>query len=293
MIIVKLMGGLGNQMFQYALGKRVSLLRKTMLKVDVSYLNNKQYTHTSREYELNVFSSGIQIATDTEVNKFNSIRKSKIKRGAQQLFPFIFPYHTIGEQSHEYNERILNSAKNSLLIGYWQTEKYFLPIGNIIRNDFTFERPLDTVNKAHAMEIESCNSVSLHVRRGDYVHHLETKLFHCTCTPEYYYKAINLIKNKIPDIQLFIFSDDMAWVKENLKFDIPVRYVENNSGDKSFIDMRLISLCKHNIIANSSFSWWGAWLNNNSGKIVVAPAKWFNDDSISIKDVVPETWLKL
>jgi hypothetical protein len=293
MIIVKLMGGLGNQMFQYALGKRVSILRETMLKVDVSYLNNKQYTHTSRVYELNVFSSGIQITTDAELNKFNSIRKSKIKRGIQQLFPFIFPYHTIGEQSHEYSERILNSPTNSLLIGYWQSEKYFLPIEAIIRNDFTFEGSLDAVNSALAMEIESCNSVSLHVRRGDYVYHPETRLFHGICTPEYYYRAVDLIKNKIPNVHLFIFSDDMDWVKANIKFDIPATYVENNSGDNSFIDMRLISLCKHNIIANSSFSWWGAWLNNNSGKIVVAPAKWFNDDSINVKDVVPETWLKL
>lgn len=293
MIIVRLMGGLGNQMFQYALGKRIALLRNTNVKTDVSFLKDATYNHTIRKFELDVFSSNIQIATDSEVNNFSSVQKSKIKKGIQRVLPFIFPYHTFGEPTHEYNALILTSPKNSLLIGYWQTEKYFLPIQDIIRKEFTFKRTLGGLNAKFADEIKSENSVSIHIRRGDYVHHSETSLFHGICTPEYYTAAIELIKSKVNNIHLYIFSDDMLWVKTNMEFDVPVTYIDDNSGDDSYIDMYLMSLCKHNIIANSSFSWWGAWLNNNPHKNVVAPSKWFNNTTVNINDVIPVGWHKL
>jgi hypothetical protein len=105
--------------------------------------------------------------------------------------------------------------------------------------------------------------------------------------------AVDLIKNKITNLHLYIFSDDMDWAKANLKFDVQTTYVENNTGENSYLDMQLISLCKHNVIANSSFSWWGAWLNKKPEKIVVAPVKWFNDDTVNTKDIVPETWHKI
>jgi hypothetical protein len=287
------MGGLGNQMFQYALGKRVSLLQNTEVKVDVSFLNNKKFTHTGRNFELDVFSTDIQIATDAELSKFRAIQHSKLKKGIQGIFPFMFPYFTFGEPSHEYNPAILNSPKNSLLIGYWQTEKYFLPIENIIRKDLSFKYPLEGLNKTLANAIASGNSVSMHIRRGDYIHHPETSQFHGICSPEYYFAAIDYVKKKIGNIHLFVFSDEPEWVKTNMKFDSPVTYINNNTGGNSYIDMQLMSLCKHNIIANSSFSWWGAWLNSNPGKIVVAPAKWFNDSSINVNDIIPNEWQKL
>lgn len=287
------MGGLGNQMFQYAIGKRLALLRNTELKVDVSFLNDKKLNHTMRKYELNIFSSNIQIANEAEVEKFYSVQKSKIMRGLKKLFPFLYTYHIVPEKQHEYSEDILNSPKNSLLIGYWQTEKYFKSIGNNIREDFKFKESLSGLNEELAKRIISSQSVSVHIRRGDYVLDKETREFHGLCTPEYYYSGIDFIKEKFPDINLFVFSDEMDWVKENMKFNVPVTYVENNSGNYSYIDMQLMSLCKHNIIANSSFSWWGAWLNNNPKKMVVAPAKWFLNSTVNTNDVIPETWHKL
>ena len=287
------MGGLGNQMFQYAAGKRVALLRKTALKADVSFLNDTSFSHTKRKLELDIFSSGISIATEAELNKFAAIQNSKFKKGVRLIFPFIFPYHSIGEPFHQYNPDILNAPKNSLLIGYWQTEKYFLPIQGMIRKDFIFKKPLENLNKTLAEEMASCSSVSMHIRRGDYVHNRETSQVHGICRPEYYTAALEFIKTKIDNVHVYIFSDDMAWVKTNMHFDVPVTYIDNNKGDNSYIDMQLMSLCRHNIIANSSFSWWGAWLNNNPGKVVIAPAKWFSDSSINVNDVIPEGWQKL
>ncbi len=287
------MGGLGNQMFQYALGRRISLLRNTTLKVDVSFLNDTALNHTSRNFELNVFSSDIAVASETDISKFNDLQNSKLKRGIRQILPFVFPYYIIGEPSNEYNSQILNSPKNSLLIGFWQTEKYFLSIQETIRKDFTFKTPLSGVNNRLAESMEACNSVGVHIRRGDYVHNPETNRYHGSCSPEYYYKAIEEIKNKIENVRLYIFSDDLHWVKENMKFDVPVTYIDNNSGINSYLDMQLMSLCKHNIIANSSFSWWAAWLNANPEKMVIAPARWFNDSAISVKDIIPEGWQKI
>jgi hypothetical protein len=293
MIIVRLMGGLGNQMFQYALGRRISLLRNTNVKTDVSFLNDRSYNHTTRKFELDVFSANIPIVSDAELKKFIAVQESKIKKGIQRTFPFIFPYYTIGEPKHEFDSQILNSPENSLLIGYWQTEKYFLPIHNSIRGDFAFKKPLDGLNQTLADKMASRNSVSVHIRRGDYIHHPETSSFHGSCSVEYYTAAIELIKSKVNNIHLYIFSDDISWTKSNMNFDVSATYIDNNIEGNSYIDMQLMSLCKHNIIANSSFSWWGAWLNNNPDKIVVAPAKWFNDSSVNVKDVIPETWHKL
>jgi hypothetical protein len=293
MIIVKLMGGLGNQMFQYAMGRRLSLLRKTALKMDTSFLNDRNFNGTKRKFELDVFSSDIPVVTETDLNKFAAIQNSKFKKGIQGMTPFIYPYFTVAEPTHGYNADILNSPANSLLIGYWQTEKYFLPIQDVIRKDFQFKKPLEGRNKALAEVMATGNSVSMHIRRGDYIQNPETNSFHGICSDEYYAAAIELIKKKAGNIQLYIFSDELEWVKTNMNFDVPVTYVDNNTGNNNYIDMQLMSLCKHNIIANSSFSWWGAWLNNSPGKIVVAPAKWFNDSSINVNDVIPEGWHKL
>ncbi len=289
MIIVKLMGGLGNQMFQYALGRRLSLLHNTILKVDTSFLNDKSHNHTLRKYELDVFSMSVSIATKTDLNKFSVASNGRLRR----LLPFLAAYRIINEPCFEFNEDILKSPKHSLLIGYWQTEKYFLPIQDTIREDFKFRKPLEGKNADIASGIIKQNAVSMHIRRGDYVHHEETSKVHGACPTEYYTAALRYIQGKVKDVHLYIFSDDMAWVKDNMFFDAPATYVEHNSGKISYADMQLMSLCRHNIIANSSFSWWGAWLNPNPGKLVVAPAKWFNDGSANTKDLIPEGWQKI
>ena len=148
------------------------------------------------------------------------------------------------------------------------------------------------MNKTLAEKIKSCDSVSIHVRRGDYTNPA-VLAFHGSCTPEYYYQAIETLLKRTAIQELFLFSDDTAWVKQNMQFSLPVTYINHNTGKNSFEDMRLMSLCKHNIIANSSFSWWAAWLNAYKNKTVIAPKTWILDKQVDTTDVIPDNWLQL
>jgi len=287
------MGGLGNQMFQYAFGKRLSVLRNTSLKLDLSFLEDKTLNNIIRGYELGIFNFGNIIATEQDLSTFKKVQKSRFWSAIHNKLPFLMPYYTINERTHSFTPSMLESPRNSFVGGFWQTEKYFSAISEIIRKDFSFTPLQDDANKILADKITSCNSVSMHVRRGDYVSNPETTKFHGTCGLEYYKAAVKLISDKVSNCKLFVFSDDIDWVKQNLVTEIPMEYINHNIGEKAYIDMQLMSLCKYNIIANSSFSWWAAWLNANKDKIVIAPQKWFNDSSVDTKDVIPENWIKL
>lgn len=177
------------------------------------------------------------------------------------------------------------------LRGFWQTYKYMNAINDRLLADFTFVPFSDSRNIETAKEIMSSESVSIHVRRGDYLKPRIRIVSGNICTTEYYNEAISIIKEKVANPRFFVFSNDIEWVKQNL--DIPEAvYVNNNNNENSFRDMQLMSLCKHNIIANSSFSWWGAWLNRNSGKVVIAPKKWFHNESVCSADLIPDNWYK-
>jgi hypothetical protein len=147
-------------------------------------------------------------------------------------------------------------------------------------------------NQLIAQEIGQSNAISLHVRRGDYVHNSNTLATHGLCSLDYYQTAINYITERVAQPNFFIFSDDITWVKDNLKVDFKCRFVDHNHGTESYNDMRLMSLCQHHIIANSSFSWWAAWLNPNHKKIVIAPRQWFVNDN-NVSDLFPQNWVKL
>ncbi len=172
MIIVRLMGGLGNQMFQYAFGKRLSVLRNTSLKLDLSFLEDKTLNHISRDYELGIFSLGEIIASEQDLHNFKKIQKSRFWSAIHNRLPFLMPYYTVNEANHAFSADVLESPKNSFLNGWWQSEKYFLAISGTIRKDFSFVPPSDNVNKVLAAKINSSNSVSIHIRRGDYVSNL-------------------------------------------------------------------------------------------------------------------------
>jgi hypothetical protein len=144
-----------------------------------------------------------------------------------------------------------------------------------------------------AEQISRVNSVSLHVRRGDYVANLKVAAIHGLCSKEYYASAIKFISKKVERPHFFVFSDDINWVENNFKINYPCTYINQNFSNESYNDLRLMSLCQHNIIANSSFSWWGAWLNCNSEKIVIAPKKWFANSDKRCDDLIPEKWVRL
>lgn len=279
--IVKFNGGLGNQMFQYAFARGIE--NKTGLKAffDMSFFK-KRY---SRPFELGVFGiSQNEISSFADKLKISIIWKFRRKLEGKKFLGMTL----ISEDDFGYVDYKIESE--TYIEGFFQSEKFF---SEGIQKEFTFKNPLTGKNKETADLIQNSNSISLHVRRGDYVNKKRYQNMFATCSLDYYKRAVEIITKGQTDFKLFIFSDDKEWVKENLKLPFETVYVDFNSGKDSYKDMQLMSLCKHNVIANSSFSWWGAYLNANPEKIVIAPQKWFNDENINQKDIIPEKWIRI
>jgi hypothetical protein len=180
-----------------------------------------------------------------------------------------------------------------MLDGYWQSERYFADVSDRLRSEFTFKASAAGRNAEIAGEIAAVNAVSLHVRRGDYATNPAMTAMHGICPIDYYDRAVEFVIERVADPVFFLFSDDPDWVREHLKIDWAVVVVEHNDSDTGHEDLRLMGLCRHHVIANSTFSWWGAWLNPSPEKIVVAPKRWFAEDSIDTSDLLPADWVTL
>ncbi|MDO8927293.1 MAG: alpha-1,2-fucosyltransferase [Sideroxyarcus sp.] len=292
MVISKVIGGLGNQMFQYAAGRAASLAQGVPLRLDISGFTNYGL---HQGFELNrVFNCLADIACEGDVRRILGWQYLPIVREklARPSLSICRGKGYVIEPHFHYWQGIESIPKECYLVGYWQSEKYFQNEAAAIHADFTFKLPLSGPNKELADKISLENAVSLHVRRGDYANNPITTATHGLCSIEYYQAAISHIAEKVESPHFYIFSDDVNWVKENLKINFPCHYVGHNQGAESYNDMRLMSLCRHHIIANSSFSWWGAWLNRNPNKIVVAPKKWFANTN-STRDLFPQGWVTL
>ena len=293
MVIVNLMGGIGNQLFQYALGRHLSIKNNTTLRLDI----NGYKSYKWHNYSLNLFS----IEEDYFPHNIVNMGYLKFHIWLNMDKPNNKKFHIVETKLKPFDSNILNAGKNIYLDGYWQSEKYFKEIRHVLLKDLIIKRELTGNNKKISESINTCNSVGIHIRRGNYVTSAEANKIHGICTPEYYAKSILYIMQKIVQPHFFIFSDEIEWAKSNFIVNHPHTFVDTNKGfdgenyqdEKNVDDLRLMSLCKHNIIANSSFSWWGAWLNNNPDKIVVAPENWFSDQAIDSKDLIPELWIKL
>jgi glycosyl transferase family 11 len=288
MIVVKLKGGLGNQMFQYAVGRHLAEIHNTELKMDIS-----AYDYDGPiEYALEPFNIQESFASQNEIKKLTEAKQNSFANRLYNLFhshqkkPDSFiRWNKIG-----YNPNILKLPDGVYIEGYWQSEKYFLDINQIIKDEFTLKKTQTGKNKEIAEHIMSSESVSLHVRRGDYVDSQSVGSNQDPCGLNYYYSCIDNIVQKVSSPVFFVFSDDIQWCRDCLKISHPAVYVDHNGFDKGYQDMRLMSLCKHNIIANSSFSWWAAWLNQNKNKLVFAPKKWFTNKKNS-NDIIPAGWI--
>ncbi|WP_026839818.1 alpha-1,2-fucosyltransferase [Citrifermentans bremense] len=292
MIISNILGGLGNQMFQYAAGRGLSLAKSVELR-----LNTRDFTNYNLHngFELDrLFNISAQTVTEEELRRFLGWRSSRMALRVlrHKQFSGIRGNRLIFEPSLSYWRQIMDAPEDCYLQGYWQTEKYFSHIAPIIRADFSFKERLSAQNLELAEKINLSNAVSLHVRRGDYAINPATLATHGLCSLDYYRQAINYITVQTEQPEFFIFSDDIPWVRKNLKIKFRCHYIEHNRGCESYNDMRLTSLCNHHIIANSSFSWWGAWLNPSAEKIVVAPKKWFVQEA-NISDLFPQGWVTL
>ena len=292
MIISHILGGLGNQMFQYAAGRALALTNDRSLLLDLSDFTAYQLHHG---FELRrVFSLVATKAEPSTTHELLGWRENywarKILRRPQ--FAWLRGEKFVVEPHFNYWPDFFNVNGNCYLYGYWQSELYFKAFEAVIRQDFIFREPLQEQNAELALKMATKQAVSLHIRRGDYVSNPKNHNIMTVCDLEYYRRAINHIATQIEQPVFYLFSDDMAWVKQSLPMEFPCVYVEHNSGTESYRDMQLMSLCRHHIIANSSFSWWGAWLNANPEKIVIAPKHWFsngNDDT----DLIPDEWIRL
>ena len=287
MIIVQLLGGLGNQMFQYAAGRSLAKSLGTHLKLDIFAYD----PGLDRQFALDCFKMEYEIATKSEVRSLASSLKTRIFRRLHKDFGVSFR-DEFTERGFKFDPRYRKVRNNTYITGYWQSPLYFEDYQDTVRSDFDF-KPLKPGKAQDLMkDINNTSSVALHFRRGDYVANKKHAEFHGTCGIEYYQKAVNTINEDFPGATLYVFSDDIEWVKNNFRTSLETRYVSDLALE-DWEEMKLMSSCKHQVIANSSFSWWAAWLNPFPEKKIIAPKTWFLDSSIDTTDLIPTSWIRI
>jgi len=291
MIIVNLQGGLGNKMFQYALYKSLLCSGKDALLDDFTFRASWDFENIGiRQIFPNVT---YQIASKEIVEKIagkNNII-NKIRRRCS--IPIIHNKKCILDLCMKFDPEILNLIGDYYISGAWQSEKYFENCKDAISKAYQFTDFVDKRNLTLSKEMSQQESISIHVRKGtDYL----KRIVKGTCLPSYYEEAIKLINQKIDNPKYYIFTDNTEWVKNNIN-NVEYNLINWNptSGINNYLDMQLMSCCKHNIIANSSYSWWGAWLNSNSQKIVIGPQRWFSSQSkkFDTSNLMPDNWIRL
>jgi len=285
MIITNLKGGTGNQMFQYALGRHLAFKNNDTLKLDVTNLSiASEVGNIYRPFALEAFNVKKEIATSEETQNI------KYPYGILSKIWIWFSFKILKKFNVLFNPSILNLKGDIYLDGYWQSPKYFEKIREVLLEEFTLNSALSFDASNLEKTISETIAVSLHVRRGDYVKNPQVLKEFGICSIDYYKRAIKHIEDSVDSPTYFVFSDDLAWVKKNLPVGEKVVYIQGeNITDTE--ELTLMSKCKHNIIANSTFSWWGAWLNQNSNKIVVAPTPWFETQPYD-KDLILKSWIQ-
>ncbi len=284
MIITKIKGGLGNQLFQYAAARAFSITHSTELKLDISAYE----ADTLRGFELSNFAMNIAIATDAEIDSYE-------QPFFQKILARIKPYY----QRKIYKEPFFHFDPNFTKIpsdvyakGYFQSEKYFINSREILLKEINLQGPLIENVKSMGEQLKNSPSVSVHIRRGDY-NNPAVRDYHGILEIAYYENAITLIKKQHKDCLFYVFTDDEIWVRNNFKLDTPLEFISASKSTTHYEDFYLMSCCRHNIIANSSFSWWAAWLNENKGKTVIAPKSWFNNGPKDTADLIPANWIRI
>lgn len=289
MITTRLKGGLGNQLFQYAAGLAMALKFKDTLSLDITgYEEGGQAKFdTLRKYRLFPFAISGNVAVQEEALRARN------------------PYGIVSRVLRVFNQKILRKfyldfdpdifeKKRTYIEGFFQSEKNFIDIGNVIRKEFTLKKEFESAafqTKKNSI-VNDAASVAVHIRRGDYVKDKVTNSYFGTCSKEYYVEAIQYMNSKVKDPTLYFFSDDIEWVKQEFK-DVGKAVFVSDGTLEDYEELILMSLCSHNIIANSSFSWWGAWLNRNEAKIIVAPKKWLNVVPDPQPNLIPSSWIRL
>lgn len=293
-LIVKINGGLGNQLFQYAVGRTLADRLNTDLYLDLVFFDLPSGAHTSRPFELDRFHARYRRATAEQLRPYIALRDQAWTRRTARLFPFLFSKQRIHEkQLFQYDQRLFQLRKDTYLDGYWQNDRYFADHADTIRHDLRFREAPGERNETMLRSMAELVPVSLHVRRGDYVTNMHASALHGTCDAGYFERAIHRVLQHEPKAVFHVFSDDTAWAKANLPAGTPLLFVEHNTGVADHLDLLLMAACQHHIIANSSFSWWGAWLNPRPDKLVIAPKHWFRDPAVVTTGLIPSSWERL
>lgn len=277
-------------MFQYAAGRALALAHGVTLRLDTSDFAG--YERHQGFQLAQAFAASFTPASAAEVARTLGWQRSALARRIVSLpvLERLRNKNLLVEPHFHYWDGLRYAAGHCYLRGYWQSEKYFLHHAGTLRADFAFRSPPIGANAPLAERMRRENAVSLHVRRGDYVSHRATAALHGALPPAYYEAAVAHILDRVPNPVFYVFSDDIPWVKKHLRLAAPTYFVEHNR--QAFDDLQLMSLCRHHVIANSSFSWWGAWLNQDPEKIVVAPRQWFAQPR-RVDDLLPASWVKL
>jgi Glycosyl transferase family 11 len=286
-VVVGLSGGLGNQMFQYAAGRSLSERMQVPLVLDLSWFDGQN----KRQFALSNFN--IQASVRTSYSWMGSNVRALVSRISRRWFPKKMGVTVFREPHFHFAKNFDLLKKPVFLEGYWQSELYFKDHRSIIAQEFSLREtmPVNALELLH--EILDCDSICVHVRRGDYLTDPIAAKIYESCTIQYYIDGVNEISKKLTNPRCFIFSDDPVWVSNFLNFDLPMKFVDINGPDDAHLDLALMAACKHFVIANSSLSWWGAWLGNDPSKKVIAPKRWFLGNEKNTSDLIPSSWMQL
>lgn len=306
MIIVNLQGGLGNQLFQYATAFAASKITRKKLFLDITGFNHHTKGHLDRAYVLDHFNISAKIASQKTLDRFRygrffehlfPLKRTHFKQLVFEELPalkshFYNASYIVKPLTYRYEPEILTPRKGSIYLdGYWQSFKYFEPFKEDLMTEFSLKGTISKGVLDLKKEIETTQSVSLHIRRTDYLSTSFGQKHYKNLPLNYYYDAIGNILKRINSSNLFIFSDDIEWCKTHFNSKLNTNFVTTENPVE---DLYLMSSCKHQITANSSFSWWAAWLNQNKNKIVIAPARWYkNVSSEDMQDLLPQNWIKI
>jgi hypothetical protein len=295
-IWVRLMGGLGNQMFQYAAGRRLAIRRRTELVLDCSWFVRHAARATApRSFALDCFrvaASTTSLPSET-VAAWEYCYEHPV-RSRLSRYTLRTRVAVLREPDAElrFDPVVLHAPGSTLLIGYWQSERYFEDAERQIREDFALAEPFPAEAEALLEEIGRTTSISVHVRRGDYVTHERTARIHGAPGESYFHDALEVLSRRCRPVHLFVFSDDVEWCRTSLRFEDPTTFVALQ-GAHPGVELTLMSRCRHHVISNSTFGWWGAWLNPSREKIVVRPRRWFADPNVDSTDLLPSSWLAI
>jgi hypothetical protein len=282
MIVSRIRGGLGNQFFQYAVGRALARRRKTKLLLDVEWFDRPD---SLRTFDLHRYRIQARKLLDSERQWIQKCTNGDFKR-----FGFVHRWTHFKEPDfNRYYPSVLDLRGNVYLDGFWQYPDYFVDCQDVICSELMPSAAVIEPNSKLIQRIQDGNSISVHVRRGDYL----TWRFIGALPTAYYERAVALMISRVKSPHFFVFSDDPDWVRGNFAIDAPVDYMAHDARDARFKDLYLISLCRHHIIANSTFSWWAAWLSSSKSALVVAPRQWFAELSPDSHSRLPPTWIAL